>query len=237
MHKPSAPCFCIEGMLFMSTEVLPCQVIEQTLESILKLLSHPSFIPKLGENVVWVQGEQHLRELYRREGKVRYPVMALRLDSGGKDRGSYHGITSLKEGFVGVYDGNKEVFYKWHLRPVVINVIVRFVTNSQADMLAMFNSWMVKERHLNFDLNYSGVGFPIGIHVEINDDVSFPPLEETEGGEVFNVETTLIVHTYAGEIRSVPRVGSGVQVSLVLPFQNGESVTIGNVTYNGDSDE
>lgn len=221
----------------MSTEVLPCQVIEQTLESILKLLSTPSFMPKLDDNVVWVQGEQHLRELYRRNGQVRYPMMAIRLDSGSKDRTSYHGLTSLREGFVGVYDGDKEVFYKWHLRPVVVNVIVRFITNSQADMLAMFNSWMVKERQLNFDLNYSGVGFPIGIHVEINDDVSFPPLEDGEAGEVFNVETSLIIHTYAGEIRSVPRVGQGTQVSLVIPFQDGNTVTISNVQYHGDSDE
>ena len=59
-------------------------------------------------------------------------------------------------------------------------------------------------------------------------------MEDGETGEIFNVETTLIVHTYVGEIRSVPEVSNTAQVSLVIPFQNGATVTVSNVTYSGD---
>lgn len=218
----------------MTTEVLPCSLVEASIESVLKLLAHPSFIPVLDQNVVFVQGEQQLREMYRRTGKVNFPVMAVRMDSGSKNRSSYHGLAFKHQGVVGSYDGDKKVFYKWHLRPVTVNLIVRYITNSFGDVMAMFNAWLFKDRSLNFDLNYEGFSFPVAIQCEINDDVTFPPLEDGETGEIFNVETTLIVHTYVGEIRSVPEVSNTAQVSLVIPFQNGATVTVSNVTYSGD---
>lgn len=213
----------------MATEVIPCQILEASLEIALKLLAHPSHFAGEPE-VVLVHGEQEFRELYRREGKVSLPVLAAQLDSGSKNRNSYHGKTFKRQGITGAFSTEKKVYYKWHLKPVSINYTIRYLTNDYQDALNFMKSWLFKDELLNFDLNYDELDFKVGIHVEINDDIQINPMEIDQRGEIFRVDTSLIMHTYVGEIRSIPQVQETSKVTLVIPFQNDQFVTVANVT-------
>lgn len=214
----------------MTTEVIPCQVMEASIETALKLLATPGHFKKPLE-VAFVHGQQHMRDIYRRKGDIEFPIAAVLFDSMSKDRSSYHGLTLQRQGVVGTYDGDKKVFYKWHLRPVVVNLVIRYITNNHADAMSFQNVWMLKDRELNFDLKYDGMDFAIGIRVEINDDLQIPPMENDQAGELITIETSLIIHTYVGEIRSVAPVSERSQFTMVIPFQNDATVEVTNIRF------
>lgn len=195
------------------------EILEASLEAMAKIVSRQQN-PALG--YVHVQGRQHLIEYFKENRDVKYPFFAVILESMGLNRESYHSKTLKRDGILASYDEENSVYYVYRVKPVFVNVTLRFFFRSFQSEINFIQDWLYKDRDLNFELVQGS--FPISVKLSINDDIQIPEITLAETGEFFELETVVRMETYVGEVYAVKGVTS-LNVNLNVPVTENDKVT------------
>lgn len=148
----------------------------------------PIRVASIGSN--WTQ-----REIQQQYGDVVYPYIGLTLQRLARNFESYnYNLRRLGIPIIST-DSNQIIIYR--LIPTIAGFRVRYMAQSQNDVVNFASRWQLRQKDTRFLLTSSN--FKLIIKVKLTDDITIPDQENTEGGNTFSVDTECTMETYIGE--------------------------------------
>lgn len=150
-------------------------------------------IPVALVNSTWLQ-----REVQKELGdNFRYPYIGLTVQRMSENQESYN--ANLRRGGILVRAAkNSNLLLNYKLQPIALNFRVRYVAESQSDILGFAQRWTLRKRDARFAV--ANAALKIWIKVTLGTDLSIPESDNTEGGITGTLDTDCTMHTYIGEV-------------------------------------
>jgi hypothetical protein len=142
------------------------------------------------------------RELQKQTGTVVYPYIGLTLQRVNTNTESYN--KNLRRVGKFAARSNSDQIIQYRMLPIVANFRVRFVTQSEDELLAFIQRWLLRQKDAQFWLATDN--FRVRIKLKFSEDYSIPEQENSSAGTIFTFDTECDMQSYVGETESHKRI-------------------------------
>jgi hypothetical protein len=156
------------------------------------------------------------RELQRQTGTVVYPYIGLTLQRVNSNAESYN--KNLRREGVFVARPNSDQIIQYRMLPIVANFRVRYVTQSEDELLAFIQRWLLRQKDAQFYLSTGN--FRVKIKIKFADDYTIPEQENSSAGTIFTFDTECDMQSYVGETESHKRINKIVLTTNLWSIAN-----------------
>lgn len=182
-------------------------ILMSSIDSFSKFLSEFTGTEIPVENI---SGSEALRNLFKVDSKIKFPIIIVHFNSIVPDYESYNYNALRRFGSILSVDRNNETSYKYNLSPVIVTLDIKYITQDKSNLISFIEKWYANIDDMNFDLVSDALGnnanYSISIRVIPSLDLNFPEFEQEEVGPKFTLETSVQLRTYTGYVEEVPLI-------------------------------
>ena len=164
--------------------------------------------------VIMVASRTDLREKVKNKKTSKLPFFAVQVSSASVNRTGYNAFAlkhtgkkgpkiRSEEGPGGISE--RQLIYKFI--PTQAQISIRFLTQSDKEVMAFTTKWL--EHSVAYGLDYEitvGDKSAINIHVELEEQISYPDLELEDMGSLYTIETMVTLFGYSGKVERVKTI-------------------------------
>ena len=157
-------------------------------------------------DVVMVGGVEGWRKLFQDRGTAaQYPFFTYMLQTVERNHQSYNAQALRHMGINAGLNPDGQTFSKYYLTPVIANLGLTFLSNSDSDVHEFVQLWLSNDKLISFELENKYNHFRVGIRMMTDQNISIPEADFNEG-LVYTIQTQLSLETYTGYIETVPTI-------------------------------
>ncbi len=185
-------------------------------DTLSKILVNPGEKPL---RIVVAQGDAAQREAFRVEGAVKFPMAALSYNNIHKNHDMSYNSALRRNGIRvrGPQIGGLDYIYQ--LIPVTLTMSFRYWALDNEDILKFATNWMLAERQAQYMVQNSLI--KINIRVKLSEDIPVTPMDYSDYGNVFMIDTSLDIYTYCGDISEMRKITQvGLLVGAIADINN-----------------
>lgn len=167
--------------------------------------------------------------------RARMPWIALVIASMQDRVAPYNGYLTNRFGIKVGYINNRRNQIREKIRPIEVGIGLRMRSNSIDDIKAFSALWLENLPNVAMDIQNSQTGARIRIQLSLDTALTIPSANTSQGGDLYDLETTIICRTYTGWTETV-----GVAQKITVGILQGEvsnsddAILLKQVSYLGD---
>ena len=154
----------------------------------------------------FIMGEYDRRAESKKEGEIEYPFANIKFTNTTEREDGYNKTAVDRHGIKTRLHDSGQYWIKFHGTQINCDLSLRFVCDDQREVFKIIKNFYRKRHRFSFRLISEDDSFSISHNVGTEKSLAIPPLEETEYGNTYTIETPLILSTWIGDLYKIPTI-------------------------------